>query len=205
MLSCETGKRICVLIQLVFFKNNLTRIHKSYCLFFLTQDADKLYNSLIAPRSHANIIWAAAWLSFFSGSYAVSREHYHLCFVPFGVWFTSILYCTHPTYGWRRNVDLVWVSSSLIYQSYCAIGADNAVAYFIIMFFAVLSYPIGNHCHKTNSWLGIICHSFIHILGNVANFTLYSGSVVPQCHFKRSYNLNSVTLNGRTTLNSRVT
>lgn len=138
-----------------------------------------MQDGLIVPRSHANIIWAAAWLSFVSGVYAVSRNYYHLCFVPFGVWFTSILYWTHPTYGWRRNLDMAWVACSLIYQSYCAIGSENVVAYFVIMFFAVLSYPIGNHCYNTNSWLGIMWHSFIHILGNVANFILYSGYVKP--------------------------
>jgi hypothetical protein len=74
---------------------------------------------------------------------------------------------------------MTWVASSLIYQSYCAIGSDNVVAYFVLMFFAMLSYPIGNHCYKTNSWVGIIWHLFIHVLGNVANCVLYSGYITP--------------------------
>lgn len=143
--------------------------------YHIKPDASGLYNGLIVPRSHANIIWMAAWLSFISGWFALYKGYNHLAPVPFGVWFTSILYWSHPTYGWRRNVDMAWVATALLYQCYCAMGAENAVAYFVVMFLAVISYPLGNHCYKTNSWLGIIGHAFIHILGNVGNIILYSG------------------------------
>jgi hypothetical protein len=108
------------------------------------------------------------------------RKYYHLAPVPFGVWFTSILYWTHPIKGWRRNIDMIVVASALTFQCYCAIiGAENVVEYFVIMFFAVLAYPIGNYCQKTHSWLGAFGHSLIHIIGNIANVTLYSGYVKP--------------------------
>lgn len=105
---------------------------ESFGLVDVPPDADGLYDGLVLPREQYMYIWWLAWLSFVSGIVAVARGYTDLCFVPFGVWLTSILYWYKPDYSWRRYVDMAWVQCALWYQVYRAVGAENMVEYYVI-------------------------------------------------------------------------
>ena len=72
-------------------------------------DANGLFSGCVLPKAQYMYLWRLSWLSFFSGLVAMSTRHFDLCFVPFGVWFTSILYWWRPDYSWRRYFDMVYV------------------------------------------------------------------------------------------------
>jgi len=143
-------------------------------------DADGLYDGLILPRQQYMYLWALAWMSFASAVVAVARGYWDLAIVPAGVWLTSILYWHKPDYSWRRYVDMGWVQLALWYQVYRAVGAENMVPFYVIMAFAVASFPVGVYFHgRREVWLCTLCHGVVHILGNVGNMTLYAGTVLP--------------------------
>lgn len=103
------------------------RIFTSILGFLLEEqyvDADGLYDKMIVPREHANFLVSLSFLSLVSGVYAINRSHYELAMVPLGVFTTSIVYWTNPTYCWRRVLDMIYVSGSMVYQ---VCRARNAV------------------------------------------------------------------------------
>ena len=140
-------------------------------------DKDGLYNGLIIPRDQANFMYTIAWLSFPSGIYAITQNYYDLALVPLGVWITSLTYWKKPTYGWRRNLDMIYVVSGLCYQLYRSLDAENRNAYIIILSVGVIFYPISNIILPNSAWLSTIAHSMVHILGNISNLVLYSGNI----------------------------
>ena len=140
------------------------------------QDAN---DGLILPPQMYWYLWSLSWLSFVSGLVATYRGYYDLSLVPFGVWLTSINYWRRPDFSWRRYVDMGYVGLSLSYQLYRAIGAQYMVEYYAITLAAVACFPLAVFLHwrLRRGWPSTICHGMIHILGNVANVTLYAGHV----------------------------
>lgn len=142
-------------------------------------DANGLFEGLVLPKAQYMYLWFLSWLSLISGIVAIARGHYDLCFVPIGVWFTSILYWWHPDFSWRRYLDMAYVQLSLWYQVYRAVGAENMIAYYTLTIVAVMFFPLGLWIYKRSRWGSTLCHGMVHILGNVGNLVLYAGFVLP--------------------------
>ena len=142
-------------------------------------DDDGLYDKMIVPKEQANFLVSLSFLSLVSGLYALKRGYYDLAMVPLGVFTTSIIYWTNPTYCWRRILDMVYVSSAMTYQMYRAQKAEYRMLYYGFLFSAVTFYPFSWYFHnnKYSSWKSVISHSLIHIVGNISNFVLYSGKI----------------------------
>jgi hypothetical protein len=134
-------------------------------------------DQLILPKPQYTFLWRLSWLSLLSGIYALYRQHYYLAPAPIGVWLTSINYWRYPDYSWRRYVDIIYVHTALVYQIVKAYNMQNAKEYYMILAIGVAFYPIGVYFHSHKKlWLSTICHSQIHIFGNISNFVLYMGS-----------------------------
>ena len=129
----------------------------------------------IVPKDCANFIYNLAPLSFISSIIALYRGHYNLFIVPLSVGCTTLLFWKEPTYGWRRNTDIIITSCGLLYQIYRVyLMKSPNILYYFIKFLAVLSYVIGHyHYSKGRIWLSTYCHSGIHIFGNLGNIVLY--------------------------------
>ena len=142
-------------------------------------DVDGLYKQRIVPREQSNFLVSLSFLSLVSGIYAINRGHYDLAMVPLGVFTTSMIYWTNPTYCWRRTLDMVYVSSAMVYQIYRAQNAQYRKPYYCLLFCAVAFYPFSWYFHnkKYSSWKSVLSHSMIHIVGNISNFVLYSGKI----------------------------
>lgn len=135
-----------------------------------------VFGDCILYPAQSKCIWRVSFLSMLSCSYALYRGHYALALVPGGVLMTSLNYWRKPTYGWRRNLDITFVWSALIYQNIRAYHMKNAVPYYHLMIFGASLYPISNYLHKKKYyWSSTYVHCMLHIVANISNMVLYSG------------------------------
>ena len=114
--------------------------------------------------------------SLIASLYALYKEYYELALIPFGVFLTSINYWIHPDYGWRRKLDIIYVSCSLTYQVTRAYRAENAYYYYALLGIGISSFPLGV-LYRNNVRASTFLHSLVHIFGNISNIVLYSGSI----------------------------
>jgi len=143
------------------------------------KDVDGFYNGAILPKTHSRYLWRISWISLLSAFYAIYRKYYDLAVVPFGVFLTSINYWRHPDYSWRRYIDIGYVHVALFYQIYRAYGSENMLAYYAILVFGVLFFPVGVYFTDISPWISTLLHGMVHIIGNISNMVLYRGHVNP--------------------------
>lgn len=132
---------------------------------------------MIIPKPHANFIYYLSHTSLISSIYAIINGHYDLAFVPGLVYLTSINYWKNPVKGFRRNLDITCVFSTLCYQLYRSTSSENLVLYLFVKLIGIICYPISHYFSDKDFDLSILFHGFIHLFGNIANIILYSGSV----------------------------
>jgi hypothetical protein len=136
-------------------------------------------NFILCPEQ-ARCIWTISFLSIFSSLYAIYRGYYDLALVPGGIFLTSINYWRHPTYSWRRNVDIIYVKLALIYQLIRSYGAEYCILYYVLVFISLSFYYCGVYYGNQNKfWHSTYSHCLLHIMANISNFVLYSGYIVP--------------------------
>ena len=76
---------------------------------------------------------------------------------------------------------MAYVITAFLYQSFLAREAEYAMAYYILSSIGLASYPIGRYVYLHGDvWMSFYIHSIVHIAGNLANVTLYSGCIT-QC------------------------
>ena len=140
---------------------------------------DLYYNNsdeFIVPLEHGYYMCIISSLSLLSGIYALKKRVYNLAAVPIGVWLTSINYWRYPVHSWRRNLDIIYVSSALTYQVCNSCSNKNIDYYCFFTGLAIAFYPVSWLLYKKKYlWSSTIAHSMIHIFGNIANVVLYSG------------------------------
>ena len=132
-------------------------------------------------QKYSSFIFRVSFISFLSSIYALYCGVYDLAIVPGGVFLTSVNYWRYPIHGWRRNLDMSYVASALVYQNYRAYymateGHDYILLYYALMFFSMICYPVSLHLHKKKDlWGSTYVHCLLHLAANVANVLLYSG------------------------------
>ena len=124
-------------------------------------------------HEHYSCIFRVSFLSFLSSIYALYCGVYDLAIVPGGVFLTSVNYWRYPIHGWRRNLDMGYVASALIYQNYRAYymateGHEYILLYYALMFFSIGCYPVSLHLHKKRTYgvqlMSIVCYTSWRIL-----------------------------------------
>jgi len=140
----------------------------------LQNDIDKY----VLEPDQCKIIYNMAYLSLVASLYAIYQQQYIFACCPGGVFVTSICYWSKPTFDTpRRYIDIVYVSSSLVYQIYRAYYSQYMVIYYTIVLCAVSFYPLGYYYYYRNRyWESTYAHCTLHILGNISNLVLYSSS-----------------------------
>jgi hypothetical protein len=147
-----------------------------------------LEKDCIMKRKYYSCIYRVSFLSFLSSIYAIYCDCYDLAIVPGGVFLTSVNYWRRPTYGWRRNLDMGYVASALIYQNYHAYHAYHAyyymmnldqsfaLLYLALMLFSIGCYPVSVYLYKKKDiWGSTYVHCLLHVVANIANVVLYNG------------------------------
>jgi hypothetical protein len=137
-------------------------------------DKNGLYNGLIVPANHANLIFKLGYLSIVTTSFAIYQRHYTHSLIPLSVGLSTFLYWKHPVYGFRRYLDMGVVSSGLLYNFYHIHFSEHIVYFYIIKILAVLSYLVGWYYHSQGYIsYGTFFHCGIHVFGQIGNIILY--------------------------------
>jgi len=94
------------------------------------------------------------------------------------VFLTSVNYWRNPTFGWRRNLDIVCAVGSLSFQAvFTAYDAALAArhAYWTAVASGGCCYLVGLYCGRVlkNFNLSSALHCGVHVCGNVGNLILY--------------------------------
>ena len=67
---------------------------------------------------------------------------------------------------------------AFLFMLIVAYYASHGSRYYIISAFAALCYPLSHYFHNNgHEYMGTLMHSYIHILGNVALFVIFSGDI----------------------------
>jgi len=161
-----------IIIKYGFIPNILSRLGFEH----IVADEDGLYNGLILPKSHSNYLFCTSCLSLVSGLFGLYKKQYKFVIYPLSVFVASVNYWRHPVNNWRRRIDQTFATFSIISQTINAIGMPNYNPYLITMSSATICYPLGYYFQHKYLPMSTFCHSLIHIVANVSNFILYSGS-----------------------------
>ena len=134
--------------------------------------------SLIYQPRHSRILWRASWLFLGTAAYATYQQHYDLAIAPAGIFLTSINYWRHPTYSIRRTADIICVWIATGYTLTRTLTAQHSFICYIIYIFAFACYPISNmYLRQGNHTHSMLLHALMHVIGNISNIILYSGSI----------------------------
>ena len=168
----------------VIHKNNSPWQWISPCEIYDSFQKNKVYkhSHCMVSLHQARYIWFLSWLSFFSPLFGYVRGHpLYTLLPPFAIYISSLLYWWYPTYGLRRNIDMITVFIAYCMQFYNATLFKHNFFFYLFEAFAVLSYPVGWMYHKKgNTWGGIFWHGNIHILGNLGNILLYTSTYLEE-------------------------
>jgi hypothetical protein len=149
-----------------------------------------MMQSCILEPEYASCIYRVSFISFLSSIYAIYCECYDLAPVPGGVFLTSINYWRNPVYGWRRNLDMSYVASALIYQNYRAYhllmssssssSSSSSHMPALLVYYTLTGISMGCYClslqlyKKKDIWGSTYVHCLVHLLANIANIFLYN-------------------------------
>ena len=124
------------------------------------------------------LIYRISYISFLSSLYALYRNHRILALVPGSVFLSSINYWYRPDYSWRRYLDMGVVQVALIYQWYTVRNAQYATPYYSLTSLGIVSYLISLYYYSNQQyWKSTYAHVALHVLANMGNIWLYSGSI----------------------------
>jgi hypothetical protein len=133
--------------------------------------------AILEPKYYI-VIYRTSYFCLLSAVYAFYRKHYYLSIGPASIFLTSIHYWKNPDYSYRRYLDMVVVKTVLACHIYLARNAQFWKEYYIMLFLACLSYPIGIYYYKKNDHCkSTFFHILVHVIGNIGNIILYSGLI----------------------------
>jgi hypothetical protein len=134
-------------------------------------------------------IYRTSHLFLLSSLYAFMQQQYVFSLINSCVFVSSINYWRKPIYSWRRTLDIIVVSSTVIYKNitvYNSIAYNsitynsfNIKLYYFIFFTGSFLYPISIYYYNNNRyWTAVYLHMLLHIMGNLANIVLYHGVIL---------------------------
>lgn len=139
-------------------------------------DKDGLYNGCLAPPDQAKTLYYMSWLGAASGLVGVYYGH---TWLGLGTIIGSVLaqlYWTHPSFSWRRILDMTWVQVLIWSHLWFAVGSPVFVTYAIIQLLGASCYGISWYLLKqgNNSWAATFFHSLVHVAANTSLLILYT-------------------------------
>ena len=143
-------------------------------------DSDGLFSGLLLPSDQHWFLWTTSWVTAVSAVYATSRGLWDLCWCPWIVLCTSLLYWARPTPGARRALDVGCVQLCFWWQLYRAWGAEYGAAYYALQALGVAAYGCSLYFEYRIKWFWVstLFHGVgVHVVGNASNMVLYSGEI----------------------------
>jgi hypothetical protein len=130
----------------------------------------------VVSRREARVSLSTSLLTISSCLASAHFGLYDCLLTSCSVLFFSINYWRRPTYGLRRELDIINTLTGLTYQLCICHTIEQELLYMYLLFtlFGMSSFVIG---HTLPGMAGTIVHSGVHVFGNIANFFLYKGLV----------------------------
>ena len=152
---------------------------------FFAQPPPHLKDKPIVCSKQAAAILYISSVNALSSMYGIYNGHYRSSFLAACVFLTSINYWRYPVYGWRRTLDVGCVMFSWSTMLIVALRSQYCFYYYLLSLIAMSCYPISHYFANNNMpYIGTLFHSYIHIIGNLALFVLFSGEIP---HFELAY------------------
>jgi hypothetical protein len=124
---------------------------------------------------HYTFLWRVSWVAAATAAYAAYVGRYDGLVSIGAVLTTSLLYWAHPTYCWRRWVDMTVVHTSLAYHSWLALSSSRPVLFFSVVTAGGGAYFVGLYAYRRGHlWASTYAHATLHLLANVSNLVLFS-------------------------------
>lgn len=135
-------------------------------------------NGLTYGPKQTSVLLKTTSVTIVSTWYALNQRQYDFALCNAVVLFTSVNYWRDPKYTCiRRYIDIVTVLSSLIYHMCAAFQSQRALQYYTITALGMCFYHLGCvHYNDKDYWRSAYSHSVLHILANLAQIALYSGT-----------------------------
>jgi hypothetical protein len=128
----------------------------------------------VVPPKDARILLFSSFTVLTSCAGAAYCKLYDCLTTSIATLVCSVNYWRHPVYGWRRNIDIMNISSGAIYHASRALETDRVycAGYIGFILLGVGCYIISR---RTQGRLSVYAHSAMHVLGNLGNVFLYAG------------------------------
>lgn len=128
----------------------------------------------VVSQREAKIIFYSSFTVLTSCAGAAYCKLYDCLTTSVATLFCSINYWRHPVYGWRRNVDIMNISSGAIYHAWRALETERIYCsgYIVFILLGIGCYILSRRIQGPS---GTYAHSAMHVLGNIGNMFLYSG------------------------------
>lgn len=141
---------------------------------------DSFIGGSCLPPDQSKFLWYSSSLGLGSFIYDFYKKKYDISFATAAIFLTSINYWRHPTYCWRRKLDITTACSVASYCTFRAIGSQYQYPFNLALFSGLLFYPLGVYYYnKKKYWVSTYFHSAVHISANISNIILCSGEVIP--------------------------
>jgi hypothetical protein len=131
-------------------------------------------SNIIATKEQANVLFYLSWLSFVTGATGL---YYGKPILGLLVWIGSIFainYWKNPVYGWRRNIDMLWVQMLIYLHIYYVWNSQVRLTYFLIQLNGGCFYCISWYYHKRNYlWTSTLCHAVVNLSANGSLLVFY--------------------------------
>jgi len=122
---------------------------------------------LVVPPPYSRWILTTSLLSTGTSFFSIYTKTYHIAWMPIVISMTSINYWRLPIRGWRRNLDMSVVGTSVFYKLWIIPKCNhygNYVLFLMLLggFFYMLARI--SDCQKTSA----LFHCSIHVCGNLS-------------------------------------
>ena len=146
---------------------------------------------LVVEKPYSTFLFQTSHLTLISTTHALYRGCYDISLLVGLALVTSLNYWRNPTYGLRRNMDIICVFIALFYHIHISRGAEMAYFAQPFLILGMLSYPTSWYYMKhENKWIPTYYHALVHLFFFLYCNILYSGRL--ECGLDFSPQLASI-------------
>jgi hypothetical protein len=132
-------------------------------------------DNIVISQEHSKYIFYLSFLGFFTG---LTGVYYKKPILGSGVCTGSLIalnYWRNPVYGWRRNLDMFWVSTFFVAHLINAWNTPIINTYLLLQGKGIFLYYASWYFQKKNKLgLATICHGGLHVCTNISLLIYYT-------------------------------
>lgn len=134
--------------------------------------------TLILEKKYSKLIYYNSFNLLITSMFGFYKNYYINALTILSVFITSINYWKHPIKGLRRNIDIMIVCLSILYNSYYVYDCLYSHYYINIIILGIMIYIFSVILHtKKYFWLSTLLHCKVHLLSNIANYLLFTNNI----------------------------